>query len=222
MLVIGVALLVVYFAAQLHSLLFSRIALWQFDRESGHMGANLSTQEDGFSSEAPVDFGLWAKTRTKAYQMSLAFKLAPPIAVLKIPKVRLTAPIFNGTDDITLNRGVGRIAGTAMPGHDGNLALAGHRDGFFRRLEDISVGDVIEIATRDETDTYVVNTMEIVEPADVSVLDSGPVDTVTLVTCYPFYFVGDAPERFIVKARLTHRHLLQEARVSSPETNSTE
>jgi sortase A len=222
MLVIGVALLVVYFAAQLHSLLFSRIALWQFDRESGHMVANLSAEEDGFPSEGPVDFGLWAKTRTKAYQMSLVFKLAPPIAILKIPKVHLTAPVFNDTDDITLNRGVGRIAGTAMPGRDGNLALAGHRDGFFRRLEDISVGDVIEIATREETDTYVVDTMEIVEPSDVSVLDSGPVDTVTLVTCYPFYFVGDAPERFIVKAMLTHRHLLQEARVSPPETNSTE
>ena len=222
MLVIGVALLAVYSVARLHSLLFSRIALWQFDRASGQTGANLSREEDDSPAERPVDSSLWAKTRTKAYQMSLAFKLAPPIAILKIPKVHLTAPVFNGTDDITLNRGVGRIAGTAMPGHHGNLAIAGHRDGFFRNLKDISVGDAIEIATREETDTYVVETMEIVKPNDVGVLDPGPANTVTLVTCYPFYFVGDAPERFIVKALLTRHHLLQEARVSSPETDSTE
>ena len=111
--------------------------------------------------------------------------------------------MFDGTDDLTLNRGVGRIIGTARVGTPGNTALAGHRDGFFRPLKDISVGAHLELVTPDSTIHYVVEKTEIVSPDDVSVVADQGSPTLTLVTCFPFYFVGDAPQRFIVQAKAT-------------------
>ena len=109
-------------------------------------------------------------------------------------------PVLLGTDDRTLDRGVGHIAGTAPPGTDWNLGIAGHRDGFFRRLKDITPGDVIEIETIQGKDVYRVDQTWVVDPNDVSVLDPTPTPALTLVTCYPFYFIGSAPRRFIVRA----------------------
>jgi sortase A len=213
---IGIGLLSIFLGAELHSLLFSRIALLQFDAAKAKQNGKLTGID--LSTEAkPVDFSLWGEARIKAYRASLALKLDPPIAVLRIPKLHLTAPIFNGTDDVTLNRGVGRIQGTTMPGEGGNFGVAGHRDGFFRGLKDIAQGDLIEVDMPGEKDTYVVESMQIVEPKDVGVLEPWPVATITLVTCYPFYFVGDAPQRFIVKASLRNRDLLQQARTLMPE-----
>ncbi len=111
--------------------------------------------------------------------------------------------MFDGTDDLTLNRGVGRIIGTARVGTSGNTALAGHRDGFFRPLKDISVGAHLELVTPESTIHYVVEKTEIVSPDDVSVLADQGSPALTLVTCFPFYFVGDAPKRFIVQAKAT-------------------
>ena len=106
------------------------------------------------------------------------------------------------TDDLSLNRAVGHIAGTALPGDSGNVGIAGHRDGFFRGLKDIVTGDTIEITTQAKTDTYVIDQITIVNPSDVSVLAPRSQPSVTLVTCYPFYFVGSAPQRYIVQASL--------------------
>ena len=92
------------------------------------------------------------------------------------------------------------IEGTALPGTDGNSGIAGHRDGFFRGLKDIAARDAIELETIEGKQMYRVERTWIVEPADVSVLDPTPVRSLTLVTCYPFYFVGSAPQRFIVRA----------------------
>jgi sortase A len=111
---------------------------------------------------------------------------------------------------MSLNRGLGRIPGTAIPGSNGNLAIAGHRDGFFRGLKDIKPGDTVEVDTRLETDIYIVDFTKIVDPHDVSVLEDQPVATLTLVTCYPFYYIGDAPQRFVVRASLKHRDVLQQ------------
>ena len=105
-----------------------------------------------------------------------------------------------GTDDRSLDRGVGHIEDTAQPGTDGNLGIAGHRDGFFRGLKDITLGDVIELDTIQGSDTYRVERTWVVSPEDVSVLDPTSTRALTLVTCYPFYFVGSAPDRFIVRA----------------------
>ena len=123
-----------------------------------------------------------------------------PLGVLRIPRLHLEAPLLAGSDDATLDRGLGHIEDTAPPGTDGNAGIAGHRDGFFRVLKDIAEGDAIELQTLGGRETYRVERTWIVEPDDVSVLDPTPSRSLTLVTCYPFYFVGSAPQRFIVRA----------------------
>jgi sortase A len=218
LLLIGAGLFSIFLGAQLHSKLFSRMALWQFDRAKVTQKTAGLVDRDTQPGEESLDFSLWGNTRIKAYQASLALKVEPPIAVLRIPKIRLVVPVFNGTDDLTLNRGVGRIQGTTMPGEGGNLGIAGHRDGFFRGLKDVAPGDLIEVDTAGEKDSYIVESTQIVTPKDVSVLKASPATIVTLVTCYPFYFVGDAPQRFIVKGSLRNRDLLQQARAITPET----
>lgn len=125
--------------------------------------------------------------------------------MLSIPRLKLEVPVFEGTDPLTLDRGVGRVEGTDVPGGDHNFGIAGHRDGFFRALKDIQVGDQVEIELPTGKDLYVVEGTTIVDPSDVSVLKQGNTSTLTLITCYPFYFVGDAPSRFIVKASLKSR-----------------
>jgi sortase A len=213
----GIVLLGVFLVVRLHSLLYSRIALWEFNTNQASQAQGNSAGVDRFLTGNPVDVSLWGKTRIRAYQASLALKIDPPIAVLNIPRLRLIAPVFDGTEDITLNRGLGRIEGTNAPGGDGNLGIAGHRDGFFRGLKDIELGDVIEIEIPGEKDVYSVDATKIVEPNDVNVLGRSQTAMVTLITCYPFYFVGNAPHRFVVKASLRNRYLLQQARVM-PET----
>jgi sortase A len=128
---------------------------------------------------------------------------AVPLAVLEIPKIHLEAPVLNGTDAVTLNHAVGRIAGTARLGEPGNIGIAGHRDTFFRGLKDLQRGDTIKLKTRERTDTYIVDEIQIVTPQDVRVLGPRAHPSLTLVTCYPFYFVGNAPQRYIVMASLT-------------------
>ena len=105
-----------------------------------------------------------------------------------------------GTDDRTLDRGLGHVDGTAQPGTDGNSGIAGHRDGFFRGLKDIATGDLIEIETLQAKDVYRVERTWVVSPKDISVLNPTSTRSLTLITCYPFYFVGSAPQRFIVRA----------------------
>jgi len=147
-----------------------------------------------------VDTTLWSPQRIRAYEESLRRDLGAPLAVLSIPKIGLEVPVLEGTDDVTLNRAVGLIAGTPRPGEAGNVAIAGHRDGFFRGLKDVETGDEVEVKTLTATHSYVIDSIRIVSPGDVSVLDPTPDPSLTLVTCYPFYFVGDAPQRYIVRA----------------------
>jgi sortase A len=142
----------------------------------------------------------WGASRIKAFRESLN-RLAPqPLATLRIPRIGLRVNVLEGTDDFTLNRAVGHIADTAAPGSTGNVGLAGHRDGFFRGLKDIAVGDLIEVGTGGRVDKYRVQKIWIVAPGDVWVLDPTDSPALTLVTCYPFYFIGSAPKRFIVRA----------------------
>lgn len=147
---------------------------------------------------------LWTEKRIHEYEESLKVAGDPPLAVLSIEHLDITVPVFNGTDDYNLNRGVGRIIGTARVDADGNLGIAGHRDGFFRPLKDIEIGDNMSLQTAGGTVTYQVSSIEIVEPDDVSVLSPTQERTITLVTCYPFYYVGHAPKRYIVKATAEH------------------
>lgn len=123
---------------------------------------------------------------------------------LEIPTLGVSTIVREGEDARTLQLAVGHIAGTALPGAAGNMGLAGHRDTFFRRLREIDPGDVIRLVAVEGTFTYVVESTRIVDPDDVWVLDPTPEPSLTLVTCYPFTYVGTAPERFIVRARLTN------------------
>ena len=121
---------------------------------------------------------------------------------LEIPTLGVSTIVREGEDARTLQLAVGHIAGTALPGAAGNMGLAGHRDTFFRRLREIDPGDVIRLVAVDGTYTYVVDSTQIVDPDDLWVLDPTPEPSLTLVTCYPFTYLGAAPERFIVRARL--------------------
>jgi len=122
------------------------------------------------------------------------------IGRLEIPRLELTAMVMEGTSHTTLRRSVGHIAGTALPGETGNVGVSGHRDTFFRPLRKIQLGDTIAMTTRNGAFEYRVVGTKIVRPSDVSVLAAGDGEALTLVTCYPFYFVGAAPFRFIVRA----------------------
>jgi len=148
------------------------------------------------------DQSLWSPERIVAWRKAAGEPAATPIAVLRIPRIRLEVPVLPGTDDRTLDRAVGHIDDTALPGADGNSGIAGHRDGFFRGLKDIAEGDVIELETTQEKEIYRVERTWVVDPEDVSVLDPTPTRALTLVTCYPFYYVGPAPRRYIVRAVL--------------------
>lgn len=146
------------------------------------------------------DQSLWNGQRIKDYEESLEVEASPALGTLTIEKLNLQVPIYNGADEFNLNRGLGRIKGTARPNEDGNLGISGHRDGFFRVLKDIQEGDEILLHTPAGVETYAVSTITIVPKHDVSVLDPTDDKTLTVVTCYPFYFVGHAPKRYIVKA----------------------
>ncbi|MBV9768457.1 MAG: class D sortase [Bryobacterales bacterium] len=122
------------------------------------------------------------------------------IGRLEIPRLEVNVIVREGADEGTLSKAVGHIPGTALPGAIGNVGLAGHRDTFFRALRNIRADDVINVETTAGTYRYLVKTTKIVTPRDVSVLNASGGETLTLVTCYPFYYIGSAPKRFIVHA----------------------
>lgn len=150
--------------------------------------------------DGPVDKSLWSAVRIRAYEASLKRDPGPPLGILKIPKIHVEVAVLPGTEDWILDRGAGNIEDTALPGKPGNVGIAGHRDGFFRGLKDIEKGDALELETPWGDEAYRVTDIRIVEQEDVQVLDPTPHPSVTLVTCYPFYFNGHAPKRFIVRA----------------------
>lgn len=154
------------------------------------------------------DYSLWSPNRVKDYEDSLKADFSAPQALLRIPAIDLEVPVLDGIDELTLNRAVGRIPGTARPDGLGNVGIAGHRDGFFRGLKDIAVGDDIELLTWRQLMRYEVKEIQIVEKHDIHVLTETDDSMVTLVTCYPFYYVGHAPKRYIVKAALVDAEII--------------
>lgn len=148
------------------------------------------------------DMTTWSETRRTQYG-ARAIDSALPAAVLRIPSLRLEVPVYAGTSTVVLNRGAGLIEGTALPGSDdGNIGIAAHRDGFFRPLQGINAGAELYIDTVQSTRRYRVTSISVVAPQNVAVLDDTVQPSVTLVTCYPFHFVGAAPQRFIVRAEI--------------------
>lgn len=199
-LAIGFALLLVWGGVRLHGILASRAAIAQFQaEEAGMLPETVSPSIDPILG-SKVDFSLWAVNRIEAYEASLTQKKDKPLAILRIPKIGLEVPVFADTDELALNRGVGRIQGTSQIGQVGNVGIAGHRDGFFRGLKNIVPGETVELEWGGRTEQYVVKQIQIVNPEDTSVLNRTLTPTLTLVTCFPFYYLGSAPQRFIVTA----------------------
>jgi sortase A len=123
------------------------------------------------------------------------------IGRIEIPRLKLSAIVREGVDDGTLSRAVGHLPETALPGEQGNFAIAAHRDTFFRGLRNVRKGDRIKVTTPDGVFEYDVDALKIIWPRNVDVLKSTADPTITLITCYPFNYVGSAPKRFIVQAR---------------------
>jgi sortase A len=153
-------------------------------------------------AQAQHDRGEWSSQRIRQFEEARGVP-SEALARLDVPDAGLSVMVLDGTDAWTLNRAVGRIEGTARPGEDGNIGIAGHRDGFFRGLRHLEVGDPLMLTTLEGVAYYEVVELDIVSPVDVEVLGATDEPALTLVTCYPFYYVGDAPERFIVRARRT-------------------
>lgn len=202
----GVMLLGFWLGARIHGEIGQRSEIRRFeearqelrDHPAGPEAAPVPT--GALSGELPVDTSLWAEDRIEEYERSLGMDFYPPLAILRIPEIDLEVAVLEGTDEPALNRGVGHITGTPLPGDEGNIGIAGHRDGYFRGLKDIKKGDLIKMETLAGTETYTITKLFIVDPPDVWVLEPTETPSITLVTCYPFYFVGSAPQRYIVRA----------------------
>ncbi len=179
-----------------------------------------------------VCVGIWAASKLvpefwQAWAnrvFDLAVRNAPPsgapaapletghlIGRLSIPRLHVSSIVREGDDDTTLSLALGHIPGTALPGQAGNVGVAGHRDTIFRALKGIQKDDVIRFETVSGTRMYQVDSTRIVKPSDVDVLASHGGSALTLVTCYPFYYVGSAPDRFIVSAHELSKREMQAA-----------
>jgi sortase A len=228
--VLGVLLIAVWMAAKLHSRIGHQRDLERFEAaKKAAEAAPKPTLPSLPVAAAPAlptpvplpepparDTALWSKERIKAYKESLAEAASAPLGILRIPKIGLEVAVLEGTDDLILNRAVGHIEDTAKPGEPGNIGIAGHRDGYFRRLKDIAKGDTMELETLSGTDTYRITDIWIVKPDDVQVLDDTPTPALTLVACYPFYFIGHAPQRYIVRAVRELRSSASRVAAASP------
>jgi sortase A len=210
LLCLGLLLLVTFAFARSHRFIMFRAEMAKFEArqlESSKLSAagieaiDGAIHDDGPHQAPNSEYSTSSIQRTKSYQANLG-KPIESLAILRIPTLHLEVPLLEGTDAVTLNRGVGRIAGTSLPGQEGNIGIAGHRDGFFRKLKDIRNGDAIELVTTSGTEVFVVDQIRITSPADISALRPRAKHSLTLVTCYPFYFVGPAPSRYIVEASL--------------------
>jgi sortase A len=206
LIIVGLALLALWAGMRLHGSLGKEADIRRFEearreiQQPPPVPTSTPTPVRALSADHPVDTSLWDSGRIEEYRESLEHDFDPPLAILRVPALELEVAVLAGTSELALNRGVGHIDGTSLPGEAGNVGIAGHRDGYFRGFKDISEGELIELETLEGTLTYVISDIVIVDPSDVWVLEYTEVPSLTLVTCYPFYFVGSAPKRFIVRA----------------------
>jgi sortase A len=162
----------------------------------------------GMYAYESVEARRFQSEQTAAFERAARAEIAPArmragglVGMLDVPRLKLSTPVIEGDDDRTLKRAVGHLPDTPMPWEAGNAAMAGHRDGLFRPLKDVKVGDEIRFRTTRDEIRYRVTATSIVMPDDLSVLAPRPSGaSLTLITCYPFSYVGSAPKRFIVHA----------------------
>lgn len=171
----------------------------QFDREQGRRLDELRQRRVVQASAAP------AVTSPAATAPVVAAPVEAPVKGLigriTIPRLALSAIVVEGVGSAALRRAVGHVPRSALPGEEGNVVIAGHRDTHFRSLAGLLRGDLIDVATVDGDFRYQVVSMTIVSPSHVEVMDPGEGESLTLITCYPFHFIGPAPDRFVVRAK---------------------
>lgn len=191
LLLVALVCLGTYAWATLDARIFQVYEDWRLQRELSRRPAVVSVQSPVAGEQGP------------ARRVLPPFEVEPgdSIGRMDIPRLGVSVIVSEGIAHRTLRRAVGHIPGTAFPGDDGNVGIAGHRDSYFRPLKDVQAGDQVVLTTPRGTFRYIVETTEIVAPRDVHVLDPRDEPMLTLVTCYPFYYVGSAPQRFIVQAR---------------------
>lgn len=147
------------------------------------------------------EFASLAITRAEIGEGAAGLREGDIVGKLNVPRIGISVMVLQGIERNTLIAGAGHVPGTPLPGSDGNVTIAAHRDTFFRKLEGILPGDSIQLGTMDDSYEYVVDSIEIVDPEDTKVMESRGRSELTLITCYPFYLVGPAPKRFVVHAR---------------------
>lgn len=179
---------------RLDASLYQAYQTWRFERALKGSKPAIGSVEQLHPSPLPA---LAEADRARVESAALE---GSPLGRIEIGTIGLSAMILEGTDGKTLRRAVGHIPGTALPGQQGNIAITGHRDTFFRGLRNIHKDDEITLTTLDGAYSYRVDFTQVVQPEDIAVLDHSDDAILTLVTCYPFYFVGPAPERFVVRA----------------------
>jgi len=196
-LIIGLTMITLGIAVRIDGAVHRQAAVAEFERIR-----NMSV--------SPTDQLNWSEQRIADYQEALQQDAGETLAVLRIPSRNIEVPVFDSTNETALNRGSGHVTGTSLPGDRGNVAIAAHRDGFFRSLEDIEIGDEIELTTLEGQQTFRVSKLDVVDPLNVGVLNSTEDTAITLITCYPFNYVGAAPDRFIVRATLINKEKTNE------------
>jgi sortase A len=192
LLVVGIVGIGTYCESWLYRTAYQFYEGWRFDHEKAEQPRPRPRQRAAFPAVLPdPDRGVPASTTS-----------APGWIVgrISIPRLNLSAIVEEGVDETTLSRAVGHIPGTSLPGEAGNIGLAGHRDTFFEKLKDLQPHDKIDFTTRSGRYHYTVESLTIVDPSDVGVLKARGGQALTLVTCFPFHYVGNAPRRFIVHA----------------------
>jgi sortase A len=204
LLMVGIGCLGVYGSSTLYAKFHQLYESWSFDK-ARERGVNTENQTD----EGNAPFAIFtpagksshrAPLRNHGQQQPLSREGAV-IGRVFVPRLSLTAMVEEGTDDDILLRAVGHIPGTALPGANGNVAIAGHRDSFLRALKDVRRNDEIDFETLDGSFRYTVDQLTVVDPDNISVLKPTPDKTLTIVTCFPFRYIGHAPRRYIVRAR---------------------
>jgi len=191
---VGIVCAGIYISACAQKSIVQKTESQSFERE---LASVIQTEKPNQSEWSTVRIQRFAETQPDPVPSSSA------LGRLVIPKADVEVMVLEGTSEETLDRGVGLIEGTARPDEGGNVGIAGHRDSFFRGLRHLSPGDEIEFATLKGLTRYTVSEILVVEPEYVQVLDPTSESSLTLVTCYPFYHIGSAPQRFIVRAEET-------------------
>lgn len=152
------------------------------------------------SLNALPDMQLWSDARKNAYLRAIEAEDTPVLAILRAPSLNLSVPVYHSDSDLNMDRGAGIIDGMAYPHEPGHIGIAGHRDGYFRILKDVTLGDRLILDTLHGQREFIVEDLRIIDPDELHYLQETNTPRLSIVTCYPFYYAGSAPQRFLVRA----------------------